>query len=277
MVVHGAYPPSGCPAWCPSGKGNFVDMSTGQARTPSRLEYFAVVGFFIVCSLLVWRIQQTAHVGFGWWVVAAGAVGYVLSDLVSGLVHWGFDTWGSPRTPVLGPTFIVPFRVHHTDPEDITRHGFVATNGHNCLVALPVLVGALVLPETWNLTALVQAFITAMCLGVFGTNQFHKWAHQQKVHPVVDWLQRHHVVLGKEHHAVHHAAPYARHYCITTGWLNGPLDAIGFFRGLEWLISRVTGVRPRADDLGLVAHLDTSAPKPLEVLPEPEAPAKHVA
>jgi ubiquitin-conjugating enzyme E2 variant len=57
------------------------------------------------------------------------------------------------------------------------------------------------------------------------------------------------LILPPGHHDVHHTAPYERHYCITSGWLNEPLNAIGFFRGLERLITAVTGEKPRKDDL----------------------------
>src|SRR5690606_90435 len=220
-------------------------------RTPSLLERLSVVAFFIACGVLGWKVVGATS-GLGGWlaILAVAAVGYVLADLVSGLVHWGFDTWGSRDLPVLGPTFIVPFRVHHDDPLDIPRHGFAATNGHNCFVSLFALVPALTLPAHWMITPLLQAFLLALSLGVLATNQFHKWAHQAEPHPVVARLQDWGVVLGRAHHQVHHTWPYERHYCITTGWLNRPLDAIGFFRRLEWAVEKVTGVAPREDDLG---------------------------
>ena len=36
--------------------------------------------------------------------------------------------------------------------------------------------------------------------------------------------------------------PHNDNYCITTGWLNAPLRGLRFFAGLEWLITRLTGV-----------------------------------
>jgi ubiquitin-conjugating enzyme E2 variant len=220
-----------------------------QARKPTVLEHFSVVAFFLACAAVSARALQVVPEGDAGWLALALFAGYVTSDFTSGLVHWAFDTWGSRDTPVLGPAFIIPFRVHHDDPKDITRHGFIATNGHNCLATLPVLVGCLLLPASWRGTAPTLAFLLALCFGTFLTNQFHKWAHLDAPGPLLQWLQRWHVILPVDHHDVHHTHPYERHYCITTGWLNGLLDAVGFFRRAEWLITRLTGAQPRRDDL----------------------------
>ena len=75
----------------------------------------------------------------------AGA-GYIVSDFLSGFVHWAGDTVGDETTPIFGPNFVTPFRYHHVDPEDITRHDFVETNGNNCIVAAPVLLLVLLMP-----------------------------------------------------------------------------------------------------------------------------------
>jgi len=55
-------------------------------------------------------------------------------------------------------------------------------------------------------------------------------------------------VLGRAAHATHHDRPYDAHYCITTGWCNRPLEAIGFFRRMERAITWLTGAHPRQDD-----------------------------
>lgn len=219
------------------------------ARKPALIETISVALFFVLCALAVFRLLTIMQVGQGVWIALAFLVGYVMSDFVSGFVHWLFDTWGSPSTPVVGATFITPFRVHHSDPKDITRHGFIATNGHNCLASVPVLIIGLLLPVSWSGSLVVLSFLLALCLGVFATNQFHKWAHQDSVSPLIRWLQQHKVVLSPEHHDLHHQAPYLTNYCITTGWLNRPLNAIRFFRTMERCIQAVTGTEPRVDDL----------------------------
>jgi len=224
-------------------------LATPQARTPNWTEYVGVAAFFALCLVLGAKVVEAVRLGSGVWVALAAAGGFVAADFISGVVHWTFDTWGAPSTPVVGKTFIVPFRIHHSDPVDITRHGFIATNGHNCLATVPLLFGSLFLDMGSGWGAGLLTFLMAASLGTFGTNQFHKWAHQEEVGPVVAFLQRHHLVLNPRHHGVHHAHPYDQHYCITTGWMNPLLRAIRFFRLAEWAITRVTGVQPRKDDL----------------------------
>jgi ubiquitin-conjugating enzyme E2 variant len=150
---------------------------------------------------------------------------------------------------VVGRAFIQPFREHHVDPKDITRHGFFDTNGNNCAVSVPVGLGALLLPQgPGQLVGLaLGTFLFSMLAGVFLTNQIHKWSHQDRPPRFVRLLQRAGLILPIGHHAVHHAPPHLAHYCITTGWMNGPLDRLRFFRACERLVSGLTGLQPRSD------------------------------
>jgi len=153
------------------------------------------------------------------WLPLAALSGWLLADLLSGLVHWALDTFGSVRTPVLGPAFIRPFREHHADPAAMTRHDFVEVNGASCLGCLPLL----------GLCFLVDGFLHSLLfctsLGILITNQCHKWAHADAP-AAVRLLQRLGLILNAEEHAKHHTPPYNSHFCTASGWLNRPLNAI---------------------------------------------------
>jgi ubiquitin-conjugating enzyme E2 variant len=52
-------------------------------------------------------------------------------------------------------------------------------------------------------------------------------------------LQRARLILSPEHHAIHHAAPQDKYYCITVGWMNPVLERLRFFAFCEWTIARI--------------------------------------
>ena len=175
-----------------------------------------------------------------WWALVAGPVaGYLLADVGSGTVHWFGDTFYEENTPVIGPLLIRTFREHHRDPESITRHGFFEVNGCNCLGLIPFL-----LIEWWfsslhinsAFATFFQAALVALVVGLFGTNQFHKWSHARQVPAFVRWLQRRRLILSPAQHQRHHRGGFNRSYCITTGWMNSVLDAVHFYPILERVI-----------------------------------------
>jgi plasmanylethanolamine desaturase len=120
----------------------------------------------------------------------------------------------------------------------------------NCGICLPVITTALFLPLDSKGGLFAAAFLGALVFWVMLTNQFHKWSHQEHPAGAVRFLQRFHLILPPAHHAVHHTAPFNRCYGITTGWLNPLLGAVGFYPGLERLVTRLTGALPRKEDLG---------------------------
>lgn len=247
-------------------KHDAAQLEAGYARSHRAYEICGIVATLSTGAWLCVRLAESPPLS-GWWTPLAALIGLLFADFVSGFVHWLFDTWGSVDTPVFGKLAIRTFRHHHVDQRAITRHDFVETNGHNFGLALVVVGGgvAAVEPETAELTDV----FAGMC-AVFGalfvalTSQIHKWAHMERPPRIVQLLQRARLVLSPEHHAGHHAAPYNRNYCITVGWLNGPLRAVRFFETLERLVTAATGAVPREDDLGKDAALAVAAEEPAE-------------
>jgi ubiquitin-conjugating enzyme E2 variant len=265
-----------------------ADLDIRQRDKSSLREgYSASVRRFELCSIAVYAVAMAwlglrllpRAIATPWLALCALMVGFVAADFVSGVVHWAADTWGTPEWPLIGKTLIRPFREHHVDQKEITRHDFVETNGNNCFISIAPTVGAALLPHTGTLSFFTGAMVFSLCLAVFGTNQFHKWAHMDEPPPLAGWLQRASLILPPEHHAVHHSAPYAKYYCITVGWLNEALFRLRFFQTLEKVIAFSTGLIPREDDIGKRAALKVALepPPPLPELPglrPPPAPAK---
>lgn len=148
-----------------------------------------------------------------------------------------------------------PFREHHLDPSSITRHDWIETNGDNFMITLPIL-----LKLTWIFASSNEAeikieypfcaYLFLCSIFVAITNQIHKWSHTYFGLPFwVELLQNYHIILPKKHHRIHHVSPHETYYCITTGWLNWPLEKIKFWSTLESAIELITGYKPREDDM----------------------------
>jgi hypothetical protein len=217
--------------------------SYGYGRGHRALEIVSIVLFFAVLLALGYRTAEavSAEAPVNRWPLGISVLsGYLLADFLSGVAHWGGDTVGDERTPFLGPNFVRPFRMHHVDPKDITRHDFVETNGNSSIVSLPA-VGIMLwlMPRTAGPLMYLIVVLASAAFFVFCTNQFHKWAHADAPPAAVRWLQRAGLILSPQHHAIHHALPHDKYYCITVGWMNPLLTRISFFRGLEWVLARV--------------------------------------
>ncbi len=183
-----------------------------------------------------------------WWIPVALVFGIAAADLLSGLVHWGADTWGRDDLPVVGRRLLRPFRLHHLNPDDFLRRRFTDTNGDIASLAVPVLLSLLAIPVESGVGGPVAVFGLTFCGVGMMTNQIHQWAHMPAPPLPIRRLQDWGLLLGRSHHAVHHDRPYAVNYCITTGWCNRLIEALGLFRRLEAVITRLTGAQPRFDD-----------------------------
>ena len=206
------------------------------------LELLGIATFVVLAFLIAGKVYRgLANFGYLWLLPILAILAYLAADLVSGFVHFLADNFGSADTPVVGPNFIGPFRDHHVDPKGITRNDFVDTNGNNSLVSIPpMLLVWLAIPIGTTFAGyLFGAFFLFLCLAVFLTNQFHKWAHADTPPAFAVWLQRKGIILSKEHHDIHHETPYDTYYCITVGIWNPLLDRIRFFERAERVLRRL--------------------------------------
>jgi ubiquitin-conjugating enzyme E2 variant len=201
--------------------------TTGYTASQQLIETAAIGAFAVLAAAGGYRLA--AHASAPGWVLALAALGgWLAADLLSGLLHWAFDRFGSVRTPVLGRRFVRPFREHHSDECRIARHGFVETNGASCIAALPAAFATAVMPLSSPAWVLLQAGTLFTVLGVLGANQCHKWAHmeRERVPRLVRLAQRWRLVLPPEEHRMHHQHPFDTHYCTANGWLNPLLNVV---------------------------------------------------
>merc|ERR1711868_95303 len=186
------------------------------------------------------------------------ATGLILLDLI---FYFGFFkingllTWITVATslflgilaadlPIFGPSIIRSFREHHIDPMAILNHDFIETNADTFMLTIPFtlvncysfLTGAKVQDDLF-----FDTFLLSLCVFVSLTNEFHKISHDYRGHygKWVKPLQSAWLILPQSHHRIHHIRPHSTYYCITTGWLDRPLEAIDFWRRLERLITQL--------------------------------------
>jgi len=216
------------------------------------LEATSGVVWTALCGALVLRIFADAapQMPIIYWVLAI-LFGIVLSDFMSGFLHWFFDTFFDETTPFIGPHLIAPFREHHRDSMAMTHHSFIELTG-NSFIAYVLPLGGVwwvgpEIPET-QFGVFNYAWWTAMTIALTMTNQLHCWAHQASPPRFARWLQRCGMTISATHHARHHAPPYRLAYCITNGWTNRLADKLGIFSRLEKLFIAI-GV-PRTTSRG---------------------------
>lgn len=190
-------------------------------------------------------------------VVVGLCLGIALADFLTATVHWACDTWGSEQTPWLGHGLIRGFREHHRDPSAMVEHSWIEVNGEAAtagliaLIVFNLLIGSDLRSGLGTLGSWTQVFVASLFLSTAGvsafTNQLHYWAHASHPPGIVSVLQRAGMILSPVEHARHHRSPHLHGYCISTGWLNRPMDAMNFWRGFERCLTAVSGVEPRRD------------------------------
>ena len=194
-----------------------------------------------------WGVQWTIE------VVGAVVAGFLLADLISGIVHFWCDHVGTEQTPVIGPIFVKHFLAHHEDPDDIAQHDFIETNGNNFLASAVLLLPAYLWWWLMGTSEHVHLLLISLsaCSFLAVTNQSHQWAHltDSETPRAVQRLQRAGLLLSKERHHLHHRDAFDRNFCITSGILNPLLEKIRFFDAF----GRVFGARrPPRDGLSNV-------------------------
>jgi plasmanylethanolamine desaturase len=215
----------------------------GYSRGHRLMEIAGIIGLFVLLAYVATLLARGVATGReASAVIAVVAAGYFTADFISGFFHWAGDTLGSEATPFLGAHFVKPFRFHHVDQKDITRHDFIETNGNNCIISvLPMLLVAIFMHRTPGLSFYGGALMFSVSLFTLGTNQFHKWAHMDpaQLSPLVRAFQSSGLILSPEHHVTHHTPPFSTYYCITHGMLNPLLARAQFFRRTERFVARV--------------------------------------
>lgn len=167
--------------------------------------------------------------------------GLLLADFLTGLIHWFEDRYGNPKWPFIGEA-ITANHEHHIKPRAFLSGSFWNRNKE-------VLIGTVIILGLFAMISAINLMTVSAVLSGFFANEVHGAAHKFPRENTI-WvrvLQRLGLMQSFQHHACHHRGRKDCHYCVMTNYVNPVLDAIGFFRGLEWIIRRTTGISPRFD------------------------------
>lgn len=166
-------------------------------------------------------------------VIAKLLVGWLIADLLGGVVHWLEDRVLTERTPFLGATVVASNRLHHREPMAFTTRSVVARNGTTWLMAgiVSLMWLALLGPSFVWFTATIGGALSS---------SVHFLTHQpRRASRAIRILQEIGLVQSPAHHAGHHRPPSDRRYCPLTGWVNPIVDGLGIWRLLEQALSAI--------------------------------------
>ncbi|HEV8629624.1 MAG TPA: fatty acid desaturase CarF family protein [Thermoanaerobaculia bacterium] len=211
----------------------------------------ALLNAAVVLSGAVWLGSRWSSSPPAWPGVALSALAALyLADLVSGLLHWAFDTWFDEEIGFLR-RMVLQVREHHVYPQRIFCISFWHDAGTLSWIGL-VLVGPLVLWAMVTGAGLAASY--AVCTAVLfdlmlvTMLEFHKCGHRPNNPRWVRLLQKSGLLLSVRHHMRHHAGNHDLNYCLINGWADRTLGRLGLFRALEWGVARASGARPQRND-----------------------------
>jgi len=225
--------------------------SRARSAWLSALDVFSLTAAAGLGALALSRIEALPPLSWVPPLALAAALGWAFADFGSGLVHFLCDRFGSEATPLLGPAVIRPFREHHVDPRQIVTHGFLELSGNSALALTPMLaVGGELAPFFGEalLPSAAFSWLMSASVGLFTTNQIHRWSHMPSPPRVARMLQRARLAISAEAHAQHHRGAHDVAFCITSGWCNAWLDLSRLWPRVEHALRGLSRAAREVDD-----------------------------
>lgn len=184
---------------------------------------------------------------------------FLYGDFMSALLHCTFDHEECLDLPVLG--FVANgFQMHHAYPAESTSGVGLYRLCCDTVRVQWILLATFALFSSHSVLA-AQILYLKMLFAAYGSAVGHFYAHHPaKERPaVVHLLQRLHILLPPQHHAVHHKAPYREHLTSVSGLADSLINPI--LRSSEFL--------PCIATLGVLTVVDNRVIEAMFSLPWP--------
>ena len=156
---------------------------------------------------------------------------FIVTDLLGAFGHWLMDSYGSPKTPILGKYIFEPNIHHHSEPSELIEHNWIELISTSLFPTM-ILSGIVCLIWEINWQVLLGTFFLA------NANLIHKWCHSNKEEKprVIFLLQKAKVLQTPEHHALHHLGNQDRYYAAFTNLTNPVLEYFNIWSPprIEW-------------------------------------------
>lgn len=166
---------------------------------------------------------------------------YLLADFIVGIYHWIKDSYFTPFTPIIGKTFIWYSRLHHIRPKYVTEFTDWQLFSSSAIWTF-LWMGPLFLLIGPTL------FLTILFLMISLNDVIHKYAHlhDHERPALITWMQQIYLIQSQDEHHLHHISPHDVNYCPITPYVNVVLERLDFWRKIENLVEKFTGVKPRS-------------------------------
>ena len=228
--------------------------------------FMALTLSVLVNAVALWRVAD-------WTIVPALIIGWLVADIMSGLVHILFDYLPVPakyeidriffhptrnsaeytrlKTQLLrraGPVYHIAFdfKVHHLRPEAFGHRSFwKLTRAIVLPISLPfsLAVNALALtaaPPAWFLAAAI-----VLTLGSALSQYFHSALHRTAAPAPIRALQKLRLLMSPADHEKHHLT-YRTAFCTINGWGNPLVDRVFLALHRRGLLTEAGLEPPRA-------------------------------
>lgn len=167
----------------------------------------------------------------------------IVTDILTGTVHWWEDTYGNPDWKHFGDSIVKPNIEHHKSPRKFLKDTFFQRIKLSAGIAFSIAIILLIIGVlNWQiLFCLIYASLA---------NEIHAITHRtdKENGKLIYLIQKTGLIQSRRMHGYHHSAPFDVNYCVLTNYANPILNKIKFWTILEHTI-RLFGIKSTRGDI----------------------------